>query len=282
MATPLTLFDPDPFAAPPQIGGNEFTAQPKNFPAELAQPDTYTRATITPFPDIASIVFAPLEGIDAVATVFIGIALFLGPDFILAPAGLIFGMNEGIRPGFALELVIGEILMPNDQWVLDRKEKLEAQVPLQIRALALLPFLPAGLLVSRLLLVAIEDQTFVISVGIISCLGGSLLDLLRERKPTRAERDLRLKIEAEFLRFSGERLAVGGRCHEREIVEEFRKYYPRYRFEDMSGTRDGVSLGDDLITYALRDWNGRLDRPGERTPSGYWKGICVAPPEKVR
>jgi hypothetical protein len=191
-------------------------------------------------------------------------------------------MNEGIRPGFALELVIGEILMPNDQWVLDRKEKLEAQVPLQIRALALLPFLPAGLLVSRLLLVAIEDQTFVISVGIISCLGGSLLDLLRERKPTRAERDLRLKIEAEFLRFSGERLAVGGRCHEREIVEEFRKYYPRYRFEDMSGTRDGVSLGDDLITYALRDWNGRLDRPGERTPSGYWKGVSVAPPEKVR
>ena len=109
--------------------------------AELAQPDTYTRATITPFPDIASIVFAPLEGIDAVATVFIGIALYLGPDFVLAPAGLV--SDEGIRPGFALELVIGEILMPNDQWVLDRKEKLEAQVPLQIRALALLPFLPA-------------------------------------------------------------------------------------------------------------------------------------------
>ena len=30
-----------------------------------------------------------------------------------------------------------------------------------------------------------------------------------------------------------ERVQVGGRCHERDIVGAFRSYYPRYRQRDM-------------------------------------------------
>ena len=43
----------------------------------------------------------------------------------------------------------------------------------------------------------------------------------------------------------------------------------------MSGSKDGVSLQDEQIRDALGAWNRKIGRPGERTPSGYWKGLSV-------
>ena len=235
---------PDPVEL--RVGGNIVEAKPATFPLQLSQPDSFKAATITAFPDMGYTIFAPIQGSDLVATVFIGIALCLGPDFALAPAGLV--SNEGIRPGFGLERVVGEILTPDAQWLKDRKEKLAADAPLQVRALVLLPFLAAGLLVNRLLLVALEDQTFVISLGIISCIGGGLLEIIREPRPTRAERDLEALLTEEFLVFSVDGLQTGAsvRCHEREIVAAFRQFYPKYRSRDMSRSSDGVSVPDDV------------------------------------
>ena len=67
-----------------------------------------------------------------------------------------------------------------------------------------------------------------------------------------------------------------GRCHERDIVRRFRKFYPRYGQADMSRYADGVSLPDDDIGDLVRTWNARMGRPGQRTSTGYWKGISVA------
>lgn len=167
--------------------------QATKFPSALEQPDLVSSpATITPFADAASVVLAPIEGMDLVATVLLGVGLCLGPDFALAPAGLV--SNDGIRPGYALESVVGQLITPDAQWLKDRRENLAADAPLQVRALVLLPFLAAGLLVNRLLLVALEDQGFVISLGIISCFGGGLLEVIRQPLPTRAERDLKAKL----------------------------------------------------------------------------------------
>ena len=265
---------PDP--VPVTVGGIEVKAAPSTFPSTLEQPASFKAATLTPFPDMMATVLSPLEGGDLVAAGFLGVALMLGPDFLLAPAGLV--SDEGVRPGYALESVIGDVVTPDAQWLKDRKEKLAADAPPQVRGLVLLPFLAAGLLANRLLLVALESGSFVLSVGIISCFGALVLEVIREPLPTRDERDLAEKLSAEFMLFSTERLSVGGRCHERDIVRAFRAFYPRYRSRDMRRSQDGVSVPDDEIADLVRGWNARMGRPAMRTPSGFWKGISVAPP----
>ena len=42
-----------------------------------------------------------------------GLALQLGPDFLLAPAGIV--SDKGIRPGYALEEALGAALDPEAQ-----------------------------------------------------------------------------------------------------------------------------------------------------------------------
>lgn len=257
------------------VGGNVVAPRATDYPSTLELPAYVAKATITPFAEWTSIIFAPLEGDDIPATFFVGVALLLGPDFVLAPAGLV--SDEGIRPGFALEAVVGEVIDADAQWLKDRKENLACDAPLKVKAPIFALFLAAGLLVSRFLLLALEDPSFVTSTGIISCIGGGFLELLREQLPTREERDLENVLTDEFMIFSADALVVGGRCHEREIVAAFRKRHPRYRKRDMSRTVDGVSVDDDQIGDLVGKWNMRMGRPGDRTKTGYWKGISLAP-----
>ena len=177
---------PDPII--PSVGGKAVVAPPSTFPTMLESPEASKAASITPFPDFFDVIFAPTEMVDVFGALFLGIALQLGPDFLLAPAGLV--SDEGIRPGYALESVVGERLDPNAQWLKDRREKLAADSPLTVKAIITPLFIAAGLLLDRLLIFAIEDPSFVVSVGICSCIGGGLLEVIREPLPTRAERDL--------------------------------------------------------------------------------------------
>ena len=277
MALQVVDLFPDPVDL--SIGGKSFVAPSSSFPAALTAPSTSKAATVTPFPEVGSILFATLELNDAIAAVFVGFALLLGPDFILAPAGIV--SNDGIRPGYTLESVLGGLLTPDAQWLKDRRERLKADAPLIVQAPTVTLFLAVGVLVERLLLVAFEDPGFVISLGVCSCIGGSLLEVIREPLPTREERDRSAKLSDEFLIFAADRLTRGGRCHERDIVKDFRLYYPRYRYADMRRTSDGQSLQDDEIADLVRSWNGSMGRPGERTSSGFWKGISLVVKEEV-
>ena len=263
----------DVFDVVPSVGGNAVVPRPTTFTPTLEMPSSYKPATITPYIDPSQIFLTPLELPDVVAAVFLGIALLIGPDFILAPAGLV--SDKGIRPGYSLEAVVGGLVDSEAQWLKDRREGLKADAPLFVRAPILVLFIAAGVLLNRLLILALEDSTFVISVGICSCIGGGLLELIREPLPTREERDLKRKLEDEFVVFSGQRLTIGGRCHERDIVKAFRSFYPRYRFRDMSRATDGVSVGDEDIGRLVRRWNQGMNGPGERTSTGFWKGISL-------
>jgi len=103
-----------------------------------------------------------------------------------------------------------------------------------------------------------------------------------EPLPTREERDLDRKLLDEFMAFAAQRVVPSGRCHENEIVREFRTFYPRYRRRDMGRSKDGVNLSDDKIGDLVGSWNREVGRPGERTPTGYWKGISVNATQVVR
>ena len=118
----------------------------------------------------------------------LGIALQLGPDFLLAPAGLVADKG-GLRPGRLLEEAIGALVSPEAQWLRDRREELAASAPLAIRALVFVIFAAAAIPVGRLLQLVVEDQNFVVSVGICACIGGGFLELIREPLPTREQRD---------------------------------------------------------------------------------------------
>ena len=74
----------------------------------------------------------------------VGIALQLGPDFLLAPAGLVSDKG-GLRPGRVLEEVLGTALTPDAQWLRDRREELAASAPLAIRAPVFAIFAAAAL-----------------------------------------------------------------------------------------------------------------------------------------
>ena len=169
----------------------------------------------------------------------LGIALQLGPDFLLAPAGLVADKG-GLRPGRLLEEAIGALVSPEAQWLRDRREELAASAPLAIRALVFVIFAAAALPVGRLLQLVVEDQNFVVSTGICACIGGGFLELIREPLPTREERDTDRKLLDEFVAFASERMVPGGRCHENDIVREFRLFYPRYRRRPLGTLRQPV------------------------------------------
>ena len=79
----------DLFPDPPSVGGNQVVAPSTSFPSLLDAPDAFKPAIVTPFPDFASVVFGELGATDLAAAAILGIALYLGPDFLLAPAGLV-------------------------------------------------------------------------------------------------------------------------------------------------------------------------------------------------
>ena len=272
----VSSFDEFGDPIPVTVSGYVVAPPEPNFPDLLEGPMAIvpSKATITPFADASSIMFADLQQTDAIAAFFLGIALLLGPDYFLAPTGLVSG--RGIRPGYALEAVVGSIIDDDAQWLKDRNEGLQADAPLFVRAPIFVVFLAAGLLLNRLLLVALEDSGFVISMGICSCFGAAIYDVIRQPLPTRAERDLDRTLADEFLVFSSARLSLGraaSACHEREIIAAFRKYYPRYRYADMEQTADGTSVTDRRLASCIRKWNISMGAPAERTSAGYWKGI---------
>lgn len=274
----------DLFPDPPSVAGVVIKAKDSNFPSVLEQPTDVARSVPISVPnfDPSDVLFAPLDvPADLFTALFLGIALQLGPDFLLAPAGLVADKG-GLRPGRLLEEAIGALVSPEAQWLRDRREELAASAPLAIRALVFVIFAAAALPVGRLLQLVVEDQNFVASVGICACIGGGFLEVIREPLPTREQRDSDRKLLDEFVAFASERMVPGGRCHRNDIVREFRLFYPRYRRRDMGNTQDGISLSDDQIGDLVSSWNREMGRPGERTPSGYWKGISVNATQAIR
>jgi hypothetical protein len=67
----------------------------------------------------------------------------------------------------------------------------------------------------------------------------------------------------DFERWADERLVRSGRCHESEIFKSFRKSFPRHREQ----------LEDASLRDMVRNWCATVDR----SPSGYYKGVSLAP-----
>jgi len=200
----------DLFPDPPTVGGNTVVPPPSRFPAALEvnpADETFSKATLTPFPTFVEVVSSPLQPVDVVAGVLLGIALLLGPDFLLAPAGLV--PDKGIRPGYSLQKAVGALVDPDGQWLRDRREGLKSDAPLSVQVPVIAAFLSAGLALERVLLFSFEDASFVVAIGICSVFGGGLLEVVRDPLSTREERELQERRRDEFGVFAVDKLQRG-------------------------------------------------------------------------
>ena len=100
----------DLFPDPPSVAGVVIRAPESKFPSVLEQPAEIARSLSSPTATFSEVFLAPLEPADLAAAVFVGLALQLGPDFLLAPAGLV--SERGIRPGYYLEAALGAAVNP--------------------------------------------------------------------------------------------------------------------------------------------------------------------------
>jgi hypothetical protein len=200
----------DLFPDPPIVGGNAVVPPLSRFPAELEvdpSDQSFSKATLTPFPTFVEVVSSPLQPVDIAAGFLLGIALLLGPDFLLAPAGLV--PDKGIRPGHALQQTVGALVDPDGQWLRDQREGLKSDAPLSVQLPVVAAFLGAGLALERLLLFSFEDASFVVAIGVCSVFGGGLLEVIRDPLSTREERELQETRREEFLVFAAENLERG-------------------------------------------------------------------------
>merc|ERR1712070_503923 len=129
------------------MGGGRSYARPSSvFPRDLAAPEAtqkVQRAVVTPRPEFTDVVFQPLGGTDGAAIVFLSLALFLGPDFMLAPLGI----ASEARLGFLAEGKLGRFLGIGGDWLEDREARLSSDAPLAVTAATLSLFLLSGLVV---------------------------------------------------------------------------------------------------------------------------------------
>ena len=147
----------DLFPDPPSVGGRVVLAPASTFPSSLEQPaaSAARKAAITPQPGFFEVVSSPMGGVDIAASLLLGLIIFSGPDFLLAPLGYV----SGIRPGAALESLAGSLLEPEAPWLTDRRERLSSRAPPTATAAALAVCGVLGVASERLLLVMLEDGT---------------------------------------------------------------------------------------------------------------------------
>ena len=268
----------DLFPDPPTVGGRSYARPSSVFPRDLAAPEAtqkVQRAVVTPRPEFTDVVFQPLGGTDGAAIVFLSLALFLGPDFMLAPLGI----ASEARLGFLAEGKLGRFLGIGGDWLEDREARLSSDAPLAVTVATLSLFLLIGLVSERLLIFSLEDSSFVLSLGICGCLGGGLYELIRPKLLTREEFRAREFLQSEFTDFAAARLMPTrtGACHETEVIKAFRLFYGKYRRAPQADEEGGIS--DSEILSLMRNWARFI--AAERSPAGYWKGVMIASAEDV-
>ena len=218
-------------------------------------------------PDLVATLIAPLTPIDCVAAALLAIAIYLGPDALFAP----LGYAPDFRLGLDIECAVGRLGDPSADWIRDREEKLAADAPIAVRAAAYVVCAVSGLLTERLLLVVVEDVSFVAAAATGLCISAGLLEVIRPERPTRAEADARRVREADFGTFASARMQprAGSSCHESEVSRAFRRSSGKYRSEDQ--------ISDAEISSLLRAWaKQERGRISERSPAGFYKGVALA------
>ena len=109
-----------------------------SFPSDLAATDRVQQAYASA-PESASLL--PPELVQFGTGALLAYAIYLGPDWILAP----LGWETNIRPGRAATDVLGQVIAPESEFARERKAGFDAAAPVPVLGAAALLFLCLGL-----------------------------------------------------------------------------------------------------------------------------------------
>jgi len=236
-------------------------------PTSLDANDALSVATFSTAADAAPLADAvsASPGLNLVASLLVGAAIYFGPDWSLASLGL----ETGVQPGRATALFVGRLADSNSTFVIAQDEGYSASAPLPVQLVTFSAFAAAGSAgYSGLLYVFDGAATFVFAAAACCALAGGVYEIGRPRQQTRDEADVTDLLESSFAAFAEKRLeraSMTATVHKSEVVRAFRKSVGRYR------TAEGSEIADVQIERCLRKWLG-----GPVSPAGFCKGLALS------
>lgn len=189
-----------------------------------------------------------------------GSALWALSYYFVSPVQLLLlflGRIDTERPSDVVMRLGGKIIMGNDV------DALGYEHPTVVRVAAISLAVFWGIVTAQLFEVLLGDATWSVSTGIGACFAAFVYEVGR---PERLSRDDAIQLEAiwqDFSAFADDALSKSGRCHESEVIKEFRKRFGKYRTED--------SVSDSRIRDMIRNWNPEV----RRSRNGYYQNISV-------
>lgn len=234
------------------------------FPDDLAGSDKMPRAPLTFEDPAAAAVALPPELVSGWTAALLGVALYLGPDWILAPLGL----DTQLRPGRAATAALGRLVDADSAFARDSAAGFAADAPLPLEAATWALFLVLGFLTENACVAALGSSTTYVAAWAASIvLAASVYEVGRGSPGTRDEVAAEDSLAAAFEDFAESRFEFAGAAATNtiEIVRAFRRATAKYR------NAEGSGVSDVEIERLAKKWWRR--RQGAVTSSGFLKGI---------
>ena len=171
----------------------------ERFPSDLSSTDAVSRA-YGAAPESAGLL--PPELIQGATAALLAVALYLGPDWLLAP----LGWDTNIRPGRSAVAWLGEALDGDSDFSRERRDGYDAPVPVAVAAAAAAVFLVLGAAGEALLVDALGSSTaFVGAWAACGVIAGSVYEVGRPAILNREEAEAEATFEQAFADFAERR-----------------------------------------------------------------------------
>ena len=231
------------------------------FPGELSEGDKVARA----FPSLAEPAAAllPPEVVAASSACLLGLSLYLGPDWLLAPLGL----ESQIRPGRETSYALGKVLLErNSTFLAERAAGYAAEPPPELRAATAAVYGALGAAAQAALVAALGSASYVGAWAVCAALAGVVYEVGRPQPLSRDVADARESFESSFEDFAERRFdySTSAATNTIEIVRAFRRSVGKYRSAD-------ASVADVQIERLAKTW--WRQRGGVVTSTGFLKGV---------
>lgn len=240
----------------------------ERFPSDLSSTDAVSRA-YGAAPESAGLL--PPELIQGATAALLAVALYLGPDWLLAP----LGWDTNIRPGRSAVAWLGEALDGDSDFSRERRDGYDAPVPVAVAAAAAAVFLVLGAAGEALLVDALGSSTaFVGAWAACGVIAGSVYEVGRPAILNREEAEAEATFEQAFADFAERRFDASTPTAATNTIEITRAFRRSARGPAVKYRNAEASVADVQIERLAKRW--WRDRGGVVTSSGFLKGIRLS------
>ena len=197
-------------------------------------------------------------------------AIYLGPDWILAP----LGWETNIRPGRAATDALGQVIAPDSEFARERQAGFDAAAPVPVLGAAALLFLCLGFGAEAALCDALgSSTTFVGAWATCACIAGSVYEVGRPATLNRAEAEEEANLDDAFADFAERRFEADPTAAT-NVIEITRAFRRSARGKASKYRSAEASVADVQIERLAKRW--LRERGGVVTSSGFLKGVRLS------